>query len=187
MWRLNSVLPWRFRRGLSPVLLCLLWKSFLKQNFHSMMTLPFYLFVMTALAAILTLHTMKYSDNFRFIIIGLLVGSFMNWHFLAKRLIELPLKTPDSKNKLSLSHFLRRYLRPCAGWGLCCVTWRSATRESRRGAALWLRAAHTCVAARADWRVGVYLQFKTSGQHSGVRGEPALALGRSAPSTARLA
>ena len=45
-------------------------KSFLKQNFHSMMTLPFYLFVMTALAAILTLHTMKYSDNFRFNIIN---------------------------------------------------------------------------------------------------------------------
>tara|TARA_A100001015_G_scaffold239120_1_gene272360 strand:- start:2922 stop:4010 length:1089 start_codon:yes stop_codon:yes gene_type:complete len=52
-------------------------KSFLKQNFHSMMTLPFYLFVMTALAAILTLHTMKYSDNFRFIIIGLLVSSIV--------------------------------------------------------------------------------------------------------------
>ena len=44
---------------------------FLKQSFHSLMTLPFYLFVMTALASILTLHTMKSSENFKFIIIGL--------------------------------------------------------------------------------------------------------------------
>ena len=36
-----------------------------------MMTLPFYLFVMTGLASILTLHTMKNSQNFNFIIIGL--------------------------------------------------------------------------------------------------------------------
>lgn len=48
-------------------------KIFLKQSMHSMMTLPFYLCVMTALASILTLHTMKNSDNFKFIIIGLIV------------------------------------------------------------------------------------------------------------------
>ena len=46
-------------------------KIFLEQSFHSLMTLPFYLFVMTALASILTLHTMKSSENFKFIIIGL--------------------------------------------------------------------------------------------------------------------
>ena len=46
-------------------------KEFLKQSFHTMMTLPFYLFVMTAIATILTLHTMKNSENIRFIIIGL--------------------------------------------------------------------------------------------------------------------
>ena len=34
-------------------------EDFLKQASHSMMTLPFYLFIMTALAAILTLHTIK--------------------------------------------------------------------------------------------------------------------------------
>lgn len=48
--------------------------SFLKQSLHSMMTLPFYLFVMTALAAILTLHTMKNADSFKFIIIGLIIS-----------------------------------------------------------------------------------------------------------------
>ena len=37
------------------------------------MTLPFYLFMMTALALILTLHTMKNSENFKFIIIGLIL------------------------------------------------------------------------------------------------------------------
>ena len=48
-------------------------EDFLKQSLHSMMTLPFYLFVMTALASILTLHTMKNSENFKFIIIGLIL------------------------------------------------------------------------------------------------------------------
>ena len=48
-------------------------KEFLKQSLHTMMTLPFYLFVMTALATILTLHTMKNSENIRFIIIGLVL------------------------------------------------------------------------------------------------------------------
>ena len=38
-----------------------------------MITLPFYLFVMTALASILALHTMKNSENFKFIIIGLML------------------------------------------------------------------------------------------------------------------
>ena len=46
-------------------------KKFLEQSLHSMMTLPFYLFVMTGLAAILALHTMKASENFKFVIIGL--------------------------------------------------------------------------------------------------------------------
>tara|TARA_E500000178_G_scaffold356566_1_gene435527 strand:- start:5224 stop:6312 length:1089 start_codon:yes stop_codon:yes gene_type:complete len=46
---------------------------FLKQSVHTMMTLPFYLFMMTALASILTLHTMKNSENLKFIIIGLIL------------------------------------------------------------------------------------------------------------------
>ena len=46
---------------------------FLKESMHSMMTLPFYLFMMTALASILTLHTMKNSENFKFIVIGLIL------------------------------------------------------------------------------------------------------------------
>ena len=46
-------------------------KKFLEQSLYSMMTLPFYLFVMTGLAAILALHTMKASENFKFVIIGL--------------------------------------------------------------------------------------------------------------------
>ena len=48
-------------------------KEFLRQSLHTMMTLPFYLSVMTAIATILTLHTMKNSENVRFIIIGLLL------------------------------------------------------------------------------------------------------------------
>ena len=49
-------------------------EEFLKQASHSMMTLPFYLFVMTALAAILTLHTMKNAESFKFIIMGLIIS-----------------------------------------------------------------------------------------------------------------
>ena len=55
-------------------------EEFLKQTSHSMMTLPFYLFIMTALAAILTLHTMKNADNLKFIIIGLII-SVMIYYF----------------------------------------------------------------------------------------------------------
>ncbi len=48
-------------------------KIFLNQSLHSMLSLPFFLFLMTALAATLTLNTLKRSDNFKFIIIGLLI------------------------------------------------------------------------------------------------------------------
>ena len=46
---------------------------FLNQSLHSMLSLPFFLFVMTALASILTLNTLKKSDNFKFILLGLLL------------------------------------------------------------------------------------------------------------------
>ena len=47
--------------------------SFLDQSFHSMLSLPFFLFLMTALASTLTLNTLKRSDNFKFIILGLVI------------------------------------------------------------------------------------------------------------------
>ncbi len=45
---------------------------FLKQSLHSMLSMPFFLFIMTALASILIMNTLKKSNNFRFIIIGLI-------------------------------------------------------------------------------------------------------------------
>jgi lipopolysaccharide export system permease protein len=48
-------------------------KDFLNQSLHTMLSLPFFLFLMTGIASILTLNTLKKSDNFKFIIIGLLV------------------------------------------------------------------------------------------------------------------
>ena len=48
-------------------------ENFLNQSMHSMLSLPFFLFLMTALAAVLTLNTLKKSDNLRFIILGLLI------------------------------------------------------------------------------------------------------------------
>ena len=53
---------------------------FLKQSLHSMLSLPFFLFLMTALAAILTMHTLKRSDNLRFILIGL-ICSILIYYF----------------------------------------------------------------------------------------------------------
>ena len=48
-------------------------KIFLNQSLHSMLSLPFFLFLMTALASTLTLNTLKRSDNLKFIIVGLLI------------------------------------------------------------------------------------------------------------------
>ncbi len=49
-------------------------KPFLNQSLHSMLSMPFFLFLMTGLAAILTMNTLKRSDNIKYIIIGLLVS-----------------------------------------------------------------------------------------------------------------
>ena len=46
-------------------------KDYLNQNLHTLLSLPFFLFLMTALAVILTLNTIQKSDNLKFIIIGL--------------------------------------------------------------------------------------------------------------------
>ena len=49
-------------------------KIFLNQSLHSMLSMPFFLFLMTGLASILTMNTLKRSDNIKYIIIGLLVS-----------------------------------------------------------------------------------------------------------------
>ena len=46
-------------------------KNFLKESLHLMLVLPFFLFLMTAIASILTMHTLKKSEKFRFFIAGL--------------------------------------------------------------------------------------------------------------------
>ena len=48
-------------------------KSLLDQNLNSMLSMPFFLFIMTSLASILTMNTLKKSNNFTFIITGLIV------------------------------------------------------------------------------------------------------------------
>ena len=47
-------------------------KPFLNQSLHTMLSMPFFLFLMTGLAAILTMNTLKRSDNIKYIILGLL-------------------------------------------------------------------------------------------------------------------
>ena len=42
-----------------------------------MLSLPFFLFLMTGIASILTMNTLKKSDNFKFIILGLIISVFV--------------------------------------------------------------------------------------------------------------
>ncbi len=46
--------------------------EFLNQSLHSMLVFPFFLSLMTGIASILTMHAIKKSENFRFIIVGLI-------------------------------------------------------------------------------------------------------------------
>ena len=48
-------------------------KVFLDQSLHSLLSLPFFLMVMTGLASILTMNALKRSNNFKFIIVGLIL------------------------------------------------------------------------------------------------------------------
>ena len=52
-------------------------KVFLNQSLHTMLSLPFFLLLMTAIAAIITLNSLKKSDNFKFILIGLIISVFV--------------------------------------------------------------------------------------------------------------
>ncbi len=47
-------------------------KIFLEQSLHSMLSMPFFLFIMSALACIMALGTLKRSNNVKFILIGIL-------------------------------------------------------------------------------------------------------------------
>ncbi len=47
-------------------------KAYLDQNLNAMLSLPFFLFIMTALASTLTMNTLKQSNNFTFLIVGLI-------------------------------------------------------------------------------------------------------------------
>ena len=52
-------------------------KDFLNQSLHSLLSLPFLLLLMTGLAAILTMGTLKKSDNLRLIVLGLIICVLM--------------------------------------------------------------------------------------------------------------
>lgn len=49
-------------------------KSYLDQSLNSMLSMPFFLFIMTSLASILTMNTLKKSNNIAFIIAGIIVS-----------------------------------------------------------------------------------------------------------------
>ena len=52
-------------------------KQYLDQTYQTMLTLPFFLFLMTAIAAILTLYTLKKENNLKFIFLGLIICVFV--------------------------------------------------------------------------------------------------------------
>ena len=47
-------------------------KIFLDQSLHSMLSMPFFLFIMTSLAAIMAFSTLKKSNNVKLIILGII-------------------------------------------------------------------------------------------------------------------
>ena len=49
-------------------------KVFLKQNLHTLLSFPFFLFVMTAIAAILGMSTLKKTNNIKFFVVGLVTS-----------------------------------------------------------------------------------------------------------------
>ena len=49
-------------------------KAFLNQSLHSMLSLPFFLFLMTSLASILTMHTLKRSNSIKLVLLGLIIS-----------------------------------------------------------------------------------------------------------------
>ena len=73
------------------------------------MTLPFYLFLMTALASILAMHTMKRSENYKFIIIGLiltvLIYYFKDLSFALGKTDRIPLTLSIWTPVIALSLF----------------------------------------------------------------------------------
>jgi len=48
-------------------------KDFLDHSLHNLLSLPFFLLLMTALASILTMNTLKRSNNFKFMVVGLVL------------------------------------------------------------------------------------------------------------------
>ena len=48
-------------------------KIFLKQSLHSMLSMPFFLFIMTSLSSILVMHTLKKSNNMKFVFAGIIL------------------------------------------------------------------------------------------------------------------
>ncbi len=47
-------------------------KNYLDQSLNALLSVPFFLFIMTAIASILTMNTLKKSNNFTFIVVGLI-------------------------------------------------------------------------------------------------------------------
>ena len=58
-----------YKKGYNP--------SFLDRSLHTSLSLPFFLFLMTALASVLTMNTLQRSTNLKFIIIGIISSVFI--------------------------------------------------------------------------------------------------------------
>ena len=50
------------------------YNEFLNESLHKMLTLPFFLLLMTGLAAILSMSTLKKSENVKFLVLGIITS-----------------------------------------------------------------------------------------------------------------
>tara|TARA_B100002051_G_scaffold188601_1_gene178639 strand:- start:499 stop:822 length:324 start_codon:yes stop_codon:yes gene_type:complete len=55
-------------------------KTFLNQSLHTMLSLPFFLLLMTGLASIFTMNNLQKSDNVKLIVLGL-ITSVLTFYF----------------------------------------------------------------------------------------------------------
>ncbi len=83
---------------------------FLNQNLHTMLTLPFLCFLMTAIGSILTLNTLKQSDGLKYVFVGLvtciLVFYFKDLFLALGQTNRMPLILSIWTPVLTLSFFI---------------------------------------------------------------------------------
>ena len=84
-------------------------ETFLKENLHSMLSIPFFLFLMTALATVLAMVSLRRYEGFKFFIIGFLISViiyyFKDFSLALGRTDRIPIVLAIWSPVLALSFF----------------------------------------------------------------------------------